>query len=369
MKKIVLACLSVCLIASAAIAMPSGVLPYGASAKIAGMGGAGSAIVDDIAAAYYNPAGMARAQAVALKLGAAYTSQGSDKLMNVLGNISNPAKFLADNFSQQINVKGSVNAIVGFDVAKTGISVIPVTYLELNKNKNEFGAGAIANLNSDSALTMGYGVGVPYLGDINIGFNAKYIYNATADASVAAGVSTTDITNTVNSYSGFGLDIGMQGKTNVVPTMPISFALVYKDLFANLKGTQAKTKGTFNNSDGSQSGPMQNLTPSPLADVSVPTTLVIGAATEIPLIGAKLAVDLDSVSSGYSVTHIGLEYPILMKLVALRIGSISGGNSAAPVNMMTYGIGVLADTVNLAFVSDNNNSTNNKTMVDVHIGF
>jgi len=369
MKKLICACMLIALISTAAFAMPSGTLPYGVSARYAAMGGAGASLVDDIASAYYNPAGMARGQAIALKLGGGFASQGSDQLLAVLSSVSNPAKFLADNYSKEYNLRGNLDLFLGLSSKNFGISATPVTHLYLNKAANTVSGNVTAVVNSDSALTFGYGIGVPYLADLNIGFNAKYIHNATADASATAtSASTTEITNTYDYYSGFGMDVGIQGKTTAIPMWPVYFGVVYKDLFANLTGKRQVTKANYDNSTGSQVGSTTTVSDTSLPASPVPNTLVLSAATEIPVVGLKAAVDLDSVSSGYSVTHIGLEYPVAMGLVDLRLGSVSGGSSSNPINMVTYGIGIM-DTVNIALVSDNNRPSNNQTTFDVHIGF
>ncbi|MEK7376809.1 MAG: lipoprotein, partial [Candidatus Margulisiibacteriota bacterium] len=154
MKKIVFFLSALIMVSACSFALPGGTLPYGAGAKFAAMGGAGSALVDDIASAYYNPAGMFRAQAVSLKIGAGAASEGSDKLLAVFGNMSNPAKFLADNYSNALNIKGNLNAFVGLDIAKIGLSVIPVTSLTLSKTANTLSGSIVADLMSDSALTL-----------------------------------------------------------------------------------------------------------------------------------------------------------------------------------------------------------------------
>lgn len=370
MKKIVCLCIMLGLISSFACAMPSGMIPYGVGAKYAAMGGAGSTLVDDMAAAYYNPAGMYRSGGADLKLGLGTASNGSDQLMQVFGNMSNPAKFLADNFSNALDINGNVSAILGLSVGNMGLAVMPAGNLRLLKAKNTLGGTIGGSANSDSAFTCGYGVQLPYVGKAGAGANIKYIYNATASAAVGvAGPTTTDITNTVTSYGGMGFDIGLQGNLDVLPTAPVAFAIVYKDIAANLNGNSTVTKGTYDNLTGSQIGTTTTISDGPVAGYAVPSTIVLGASTQIPVVGLKAAIDLDSVSSGYSVTHIGFEYPVLMGAVSLRAGLISGGPAASPINMTTYGAGILGSTVNVAMISDNNDSKNNQIIADVHLGF
>ena len=375
MKKTAFFLLALIMVSACAFALPGGVLPYGAGAKYAAMGGAGSALVDDIASAYYNPGGMYRSQAVALKIGAGTASQGSDKLMAVFANMSNPAKFLADNYSTDLNIKGNLNAFVGLDIGKIGLSVTPVTYLNLSKPANTLNGSINANLMSDSAMTFGYGISLPYVGKLGVGINAKYIYYAGGGATVGiAGLTTTDITNTVNTYTGMGMDLGLQGSVDVMPMVPVSFAMVLKDFGGvALKGNQTISKATYDNTTGNQVGSSTTISDGPVADYVVPSTLVIGASAKVPVIGTRIAVDIDNVSGGtpaqsYAVTHIGVEYPIAMGLVNLRAGKITGG-AGGSIDMFTYGAGILKDMINIAMVSDNKNSSNNQMIADIHLGF
>ena len=368
MKKSILACLILGLIASSsAFAMPSGILPYGVGAKYAAMGGAGASLVDDIAAAYYNPAGMYRSGGMDLKIGAGTASDGSDQLMKVFGNMTNPAKFLSDNFSSSLDINGNANAMLGLSIANIGLSVMPAGNLRLLKAANTLDGTILGGGYSDSALTFGYGLKIPYLAKAGVGINLKYIHNAAVSAAVAASGATTTMTNTVTQYSGMGFDVGLQGTLDVIPTAPISVAVVYKDLASNLNGTAQVSAGTFNTLTGAEITPMTTVSDGPIAGTSVPSTLVIGASGQIPLIGLKVAADIDTIGGNtpYSVTHIGLEYPLAMGLVNLRIGKISGSN----VDMFTYGAGILKDTINIAMISDNKNSKNNQMIADVHIGF
>ena len=121
------------LIASSAFALQGGIIPYGVGARFAAMGGAGSALVDDSTSAYYNPAGIVKAQAVSLKIGAAAATDGLDKLTSALTSLSDPSKFILDNAANSVNVNGKINAFVGLTVAKIGISVLPIATLNISK--------------------------------------------------------------------------------------------------------------------------------------------------------------------------------------------------------------------------------------------
>lgn len=371
MKKLVCACLMLGLVASSAFALPGGLLPYGVGAKYAGMGGAGAALVDDVTSAYFNPAGITRAQSMSMKLGAGAATDGLDKLVSTLGNMTDPSKFLLDNYANAINVNGTINAFLGIDIMKTGISVTPASMLYITKLPLTVAGSAGGGFNADAAVTMGWGVGVPYLGNIAVGANAKYVMSGVAGALVAGATSTTMTYN----YTGMGFDLGAQAKMNAIPTVPLSVGIVLKDIGETLSGKLATTTKTINPLTGQVLSEVT--TNADLPGYTSPTTLTIGAAGKIPVVGLTVAIDLDNVSGGsiagspvqpYSVTHIGLEYPVAMGLVNLRLGKISGGQGGS-IDMTTYGAGILGNMINIAMVSDGKNSKNNQTTFDVGFGF
>jgi len=371
MRKFFVVSLLLGLVASSGFAMPSGFLPLGVGGKYAAMGGAGASIVDDITCSYYNPAGILNTGNMELKIGAGAATEGLNDLIAALGNASNPAKFMSDNFNKTISVNGGFNSIIGLNVAKVGITIIPLASLMLQKTPGlNVGEGLSASANYEGILTLGYGLSVPGIpiADINLGANIKTVNSVTGNSNVASATSTSD---NVTTYSGLGFDIGAQANVNT-PLVPVSVGLVYKDLAETLKGTQQTITTTYNATGGIASQTKADTTP---PDVTVPSTLVIGASTVIPGVGVRVAVDIDNVASSatmgnpsYSVTHIGLEYPIL-GIVALRAGNVSGGVNGS-ISQTTFGAGFnLGANINVAMMTDAKNSKNNSTMVDFGFAF
>lgn len=369
MKKILVSILITAMIVPASFAMPSASLPYGPSAKFAAMGGAGSALVDDVTSAYYNPAGMAKAQNMSFKLSAGAATDGLNDMINTLSSAGDPSKFILDNYSKALDLSGGANVMVGLDIFKTGISFIPSASLNVSKAANSANGSATAVAMGEGVVTIGRGVSAPFLGSLNAGINIKYV----ADSMGLAAVSGTTSTTNTYIYTGTGFDLGVQGKVDAIPTMPVSVGVVYKDIAETLKGKTSTTTKTID----PLTGQVLSETKTPdadIADMTTQPTLVIGAAAQIPVVGATLAIDLDNVAAAsgmqaYSVTHIGLEYPVAMGMVNLRLGTISGGPSGSPINMTTYGAGILGNMINIAMITDSNNSKNNRTMFDIGFGF
>jgi hypothetical protein len=371
MKKVIMVSLLLGLLVSSVFAMPSGFLPLGVGGKYAAMGGAGASIVNDITCSYYNPAGILNAGNMELKIGAGAATAGLNDLIAAIGNSSDPAKFLSDNFNKTINVSGGLNSIVGLNVAKVGITIIPVASLILQKAPGlNPGDGLTATANYEGILTLGYGLSIPGIpiAGLNLGANIKSVNSVMGTSTV---VNATTSSDNVITYSGLGFDIGAQANINTL-VVPLSIGLVYKDIGETLKG-KVKAVTTTYDATGGITNQTQTETDGP--DVTMPTTLVIGASTVIPGVGLRVAADIDNVSSSssagnpsYSVTHIGVEYPLL-GIIALRAGTVSGGTNGN-ISQTTLGAGFnLGAVINVAMMTDAKNSKNNSTMADLGFAF
>ncbi|OGC11816.1 hypothetical protein A3K48_04925 [candidate division WOR-1 bacterium RIFOXYA12_FULL_52_29] len=365
MKRIIVVCAILGSMISAGFALESGLLPYGVGAKYAGMGGAAAAIVDDISSAYFNPAGIVKSGRVELKLGAGAATEGLADIMKVFGNVSDPTKFIADNVSNTINVNGNMNALIGLNIAKIGLTVIPVGSLAFVKPAG-FNGNAVAMMAYEGILTLGYGLSTPILpvATLDLGANIKYV--GAAAATVAANLNAS--TNSVTNYSGTGFDLGAKAKIDTF-AIPFSVAVVIKDLGETLSGTTKATTSTYDPATGTT-------TTSPATEtntsITAPQTIVIGASTTIPGIGLKVAADIDSVGStsyqsAYTVTHLGVEYPLAV--LALRAGLITGGTNGS-ISMTTIGAGLnFFGNLNIAMIMDGKNTKNNQMVFDTGFAF
>lgn len=362
MRRIIVAFSLLGLFVSSSFAIQSGLLPYGIGARYAGMGGAASAIVDDITSAYYNPAGIVKSGRVELKLGAGAATAGLADILKVASNASDPAKFIADNVTNTININGGVNGLVGLNIARIGVTVIPLGNLSLVKVPG-FNGNATARFAYEGILTMGYGLSTPILpvASLDLGLNVKYIGSVLANSGAALNLASNSITN----LSGTGFDIGAKAKIDTF-AIPFSAAIVIKDLGASLSGKTKSNTTTYNPITGTTSNSADVETD---ASATSPTTLVIGASTTIPGIGLKVAADIDSVSgsgASYSVTHLGVEYPLTV--VALRAGYVTGNNGN--ISMTTIGAGFnFFGNLNIAMIMDGKDSNNNSMIFDTGFAF
>lgn len=364
MKKLVFLLMVSVVLVSAVLAIQPANLPLGVGAKYAAMGGAGAATVSDITCAYYNPAGVVKST-VELKIAGGGATAGLNDLLANIPNASDPSKFFANNYNNAVNVNGGLNAFVGLNLAKLGLSVISSGSLNLNKAAATTEGSASGNFNYDGAVTLGSSYAIPGLPIANLdwGVSIKSVNRISASTNAQGNTST----DTSESYTGVGFDIGAIAEVNAL-VVPIAVGLVYRDLSETLKGKRNSASTTYNPTNGSITS--QTKTESTLPDLTSPTTLTIGASTRIPLYNILIAADVDTVSgagTSYSLTHIGIEYPVL-GILLFRAGSVSGANDT--ISQTTIGAGLdLGLGLNVAMVTDNKNSKNNQALFDFGFAF
>lgn len=366
-------------LASISSAFTGGTSPYGVGAKYAAMGGAGSAIVDDIYSTYYNPAGIIKSGYVGLNLNSGAATANMTEMVELLSNATNPAKFFSDNFTRALDINGGLTAALGLNIGKMGFSAISLGNLVFKKDANSLSGGSLAaGLNYELAGTFAYTVNIPYLSyipftNVDLGLNFKSVNRITASTSIESAIKSTDKTST---YSGMGYDLGLKGQIDL-PLFPISIGLVFKDLGETLTGKEQ----TITTNYGITGNITSQITAEAALPASVsPVTTVIGASATIPMgifsifsplpiSQIKISDDMEFVggSNPFSINHLGIEVPIMFGLIHLRGGMVSGGSSASPISMTTYGAGFWG--VNVAMTSDANNSKNNSTLVDLSISF
>jgi hypothetical protein len=337
--------------------------------RAAGMGGTGVAASKGLDAAYYNPACLMRSSVavtqVEIGLGAGYTDVA--KLSSAISSANDPGKFVLDNFANNLSFNGDLTGIVGVNVKKIGISVLPMMAANVNKPANSLGGSVSAGGFYNGVMTLGYTFSVPFLpAALDVGANLKAINAVMGSANLTAGIPPTTATGTQN-YStgtGFGLDLGVLTSFNVPMISQLAVGLVLRDISSSvtLKTTQDnltlnQTTGTVTKTPGAAI-PDQTLT--------IDGTTAIGAYTTIPVVGLGVAMDLEMTKNSGTNTHIGLEYPLLMNTIILRAGMASGQN----LGLTTYGAEVDLRIAKVALVgaSDSKNTGLTRSYIDIGFG-
>jgi hypothetical protein len=371
MRKVIVSLLGVLVMVSASLAA---YLPYGSSAKYAAMGGAGSAIADDISTAYYNPAGILSTGNMDVKLGLGAATENLSDILALAGTTNDPAKLVTDNFSKKLDINGSMFGLVGINVAKVGITILPFGSLVAAKDANSANGSATALLGYEGIITLGYGLSLPGLpiAKLDLGTNIKYGNLSFGYANVS-GTSTSTAKIPLSAVPYF--DLGARAKFDNF-AFPISGAIVMRDINANLKGTlKLDTNGTSLGEGNFET------------NLYTPPSTTIGLATTIPVVGLKVAIDYDAIGSttttvasigavvpasttktdGFSLTRLGLEYPVL-GILAIRAGYITGNNGNTSITTVGAGLNFLGN-LDVAMIMDSKNSKNNSTMVDLGFAF
>jgi len=334
-------------------------------ARAAGMGGAGVAATRDMSCAYYNPAAMMQTGKAGFiaSVGAVYS--GVDKLMGAASSSNDPAKFAADNFAADLNVNARINGILGASISKIGLSVLPGVMVNLQKPPASLAAVGTAGVGYTGVLTAGYTFGFSALPAIDVGANLKYLGGMGGNINVVGNIAGgANGSQTTYSQSGLGMDLGALCTINVPFLTSLSVGAVARDLGETV--TTSMKQKSLTSAAGSST-----LTEGPEVDLgSVSTTIdstyVVGVAGTVPVVGATLAMDLES-GKNFSNTHFGIEYPVLLNLLTLRAGLATGTN----LSLTTVGakIGIPFFTLNMAYVMDSKISNNNQYVLDIAGGF
>lgn len=328
-------------------------------ARSAGMGGAGVAIAKDLTAAYYNPAAFMRASNAGGIISLGASLKNSDKIIGTIGSLSDPLKFFADNYSNNLDFTGNASGIFGFQASKVGITAIPLVSAVINKPASSLYGTISGSLMMPIAATLGYSVEIPMLGAIDVGTNLKYIYSATGGIAPAIGALTVDQTTTTG--GGFGIDLGALATVSVPLVSEVSVGIAARDLLQNISYTSISQAYTLSGQTYTKFG-AETTTKTSVLDNS---TYTVGASAVIPGVGLLVAADIENIAGpgSYSNTHMGLEYPVLAGLLTLRAGTASGTGTS----LTTYGakIGIPVFTINAAYVTDHNFADNSYFVLDL----
>lgn len=341
-------------------------------AREAGMGGTGVASAVGLSSVAYNPAGLMGGpnSEFLLSLGAA--TQGLDQLMKV--SSGDPTQALQDNFDSTLSVNGSLSGLLGLSFSKVGISLlVPNLYAMIEKPTAGTYDGSSASALGYYALvlTLGRSFSTPALpmGSLDVGINLKMLTAAYGDFTPAATTATSNFAN----GSGMGLDLGARTSFNIPAVSSFSVGLALRNLSQSVSYDPNQRNYSINPLTGELT--LTGETALGSRTDTMPTSTVIGCAGNIPAIGLSFAADIDSISggSGYfqqdsvTVTHLGIEYPILMNALVLRAGLASSEN----INMTTIGAKINTPflTLEIANIIDNKNSANTSLVFDAGLAF
>ncbi len=352
----------------------------------AGMGGTGVASAVGLNAVAFNPAGLMRGPSGEFLLTLGFASQGIDQIVQSFSEVSDPAQFMVDNYGTKLDADGSVSGLLGINIAHIGVSVlVPSISANLSKQADTLQGSVMASANTAIVLTAGHTFTIPGIpiANLDVGANAKLL-NSGVGALTITGTPTpgasVEATQIYGMGSGYGFDLGVRGNIEIPMLTDFSIGIALRDLAQTVKYSPKSRTDTYS---VASPGADPTITKGPEVtgadlEVTYPTSLAIGCAGTVPVIGLKLAADVTSVSGGtnltitgiatdYSVTNIGLEYPLLLNTLILRAGLATSSN----ISLTTLGakINIPFITLELATIIDGKNAKNTSYVVDAGVAF
>ncbi len=342
-------------------ATSSGQLLIGSRAG--GMGGVGVSSVSDLTAAYYNPAALMKSDVKTMRtktaLGAQYTDPTD--LIDAISKSSNPASFISNNYSKAINFTGNLDGVIGCNIRKVGLSVLPLANVTANKVANSMigtvnGTGQYAGV-----LTLGRTFKMGRLPeDVSVGINAKYITAYAGNITTTGTVLSASGLSTYSTGTGMGFDIGA-----LTSIRGVNVGIVARDLAQSIKYTN-KSRTSYVNFNGT-TATVTNSAETALPDTTtnIDPSYAIGISKTIPGINLLLATDYETTSAGGAL-HVGAEFSLFNR-ITLRAGMASGANLAKTT------LGTIVDlpifSIDGVVVSDANNPGATTYIIDISSGW
>lgn len=339
------------------------------------MGGAGVASSTGLTAVYYNPAGLLSGSSTGLRLSLAPSYSDYQKVADAFSRATDISTFLTDNFSSELAAKGNLNALFGLKYNKIGLSVMALPLgnyaadtlasdqtIFIEKGAFALQAKAAYSIRYDYVLTLGRTFSLPILpANVDAGVNLKSInalYGTFAPAALA-----TSAPYTTGTGNGTAFDLGLRTNLEVPILGSAAVGVTMRDLAGQINYTRKQKTYYLNNLTGT----VTTSADSDLVDkaVTLDSVTVIGITGQLGTINLGLAADLELDKAG-TITHLGLEYPLLSGLILARAGVISGPTTSkttygAKFNLPIFSLGA-------AGIIDNNDKSATAWTFDIGLG-
>ncbi len=321
---------------------------YQLTARSFGMGGAFTAVADDVEAVLYNPAGMADNGVVGLDFSGGVTLLNRDELEKLEGIQDNTEfEYINDNLS-------GITEDIGLDYQVffgAKLSSIGLAHNIKDNHLVEYNNGDYKYSNkrvSESIFTYGNEIINPPLdlGTLSYGFNLKLI-----DISKQA-FNMGDNTEKKSKGNGFGVDFGLLAK--------VSDNIRVGCVVENILPTDVDLDGEKVKYNPSQNGWDAEAPINYSEEEDFDTNVRIGAVLDVPVVNLKLAADIDNLldnNDAGQVLHLGLEKDLFLNFMTLRAGKITGSD----VNITTLGFGMNLSGFNLDFAVGEDNKRDDIT--------
>jgi len=347
----------------------------GVGVRSMGMGGTGIATANDITAAYFNPAGlMYGPENFELQTFVGGATQGINDILEMAGSTTN---FLENTYANDLNIGGSVGLGLGTSVRKVGLSAFVDGKVNLSHKANTLAYNSYITSMASVPLTLGSTFSTPGLpiASMSVGVNLKSLMLLNAGASIAQTSPLTGAGNmSVSSGSGFGFDIGAQGK--ITPLITVGAVIRNLSASANIMTKTTAVTLAPDPGDPTKAVVTEGVETEQKSTFTPPAEVGVGVGVVIPITGTLVAVDLENYSfpednnqnksASYTDTHIGLEQGVLFNLVMLRAGYFT--ESPTEDSYYTYGLGFNLGPVSLGVAAANSVKDSVNSIASVQLG-
>jgi len=320
---------------------------YQLTASSFGMGGAFTAVADDVEAILYNPAGIADSGIVGLDFSTGLTLLNMDELEKLEGIQDNTEFAYIDNIS-------GVTEDIGLDYQiffGAKLRSFGLAYNINDQNLLQYNNGDYRYSNkrvSESIFTYGNElINPPFeLGTLFYGFNLKLI-----DISKNS-FDMEDETEKKSKGNGFGVDFGLLAK--------VSDNFRVGCVVENLLPTDIDLDGEVKEYSYNGSDWVVDATNRYSEEEDFDTNVRLGAVLDVPVVDLKVAADIDNIldnNNAGQVLHIGFEKDLFLNYMTLRAGKVTGSD----VNITTLGFGINLSGFNLDFAVGEDNKRDDIT--------
>lgn len=329
----------------------------GVGARAVGMGGAYTAIADDVYAPYWNPAGVIQTPHAGFTFGGGF--QGDlEKLFNVenaLGNYEMPSQ-------DDMNQSYLLSAYFGFTTPHFAISSYGDLQLDtIMDNSKNVAVGTDMMGEAYGAATLAF-----HLSDfLVIGFNYKSVAVAYGEANLPslpdyttatqADLDNYQATVSYNTGTGTAYDFG----TLLRLTPGLTVGLMARNVYSQIDSEEGTTSAYKLDYSDPSNLKLTSPTKTPYYhNIEIPKTYTLGIAYR-PFETTLLALEVESItntSNDQTRFHVGLEQTALWDFIALRLGCFTN-KGEAPSYTAGLGLQIWIFSTNAAYVKNEDGQT------------